>query len=211
MKILLLGAAGRISRYVHQNILSETNHDLVLFARNATQRIPLTHPERETLIDGDFADKETVEQAMGDVDFVYLNEAANPAHIENIIEAMDNHHVEHLVGASSLGIYDEVPGKFGAWNKQMIGQYLTGHRACADLIEGSKLKYTLLRMAWLYDEAGNERYVLTDKGEPFVGTQVTRQAIARLVMDILSDPEKFAYRNVGVSEPNTEWDKPSFY
>jgi hypothetical protein len=43
------------------------------------------------------------------------------------------------------GIYDEVPGKFGAWNRENIGPYLPPFRKAADLIEASSLDYTIPR------------------------------------------------------------------
>ncbi len=43
------------------------------------------------------------------------------------------------------------------------------------------------------------------------GTQVTRQAVVKLVTDIVNDSKLYAAQSIGVVEPNTEWDKPSFY
>jgi uncharacterized protein YbjT (DUF2867 family) len=37
MKLLILGAAGQISRLLITRLLKETDHELVLLARNATQ------------------------------------------------------------------------------------------------------------------------------------------------------------------------------
>ena len=54
--------------------------------------------------------------------------------------------------------------------------------------------------------------MLTQKGEPFVGAEVTRQAVAQLIVDIVSaDDSRFIKKSLGVSESKTDWDKPSFY
>jgi hypothetical protein len=81
--------------------------------------------------------------------------------------------VQRLIFVASLGIYDEVPGKFGTWNRRQIGAYLPPFRRAADLIESSGLNYTILRPAWLTDEDEVD-YETTDRNEPFRGTEVSR-------------------------------------
>ena len=78
MKVLILGTAGQISQMVRKNLLVETNHELVLYARNANQRLSLISPDRETIISGDFQDYVTLLEAMKDVDIVYLNDMNHP-------------------------------------------------------------------------------------------------------------------------------------
>jgi hypothetical protein len=74
------------------------------------------------------------------------------------------------------------------------------------------LDYTILRLTWLYNEKGNTKYSLTQKGEPFRGTEVTREAVSQLVVDILNDGSgKYVQKSIGVSEPDTDGEKPSFY
>ena len=212
MNILLLGAAGQVSRYLHENLLNETDHNIILFARNAFDRIEVRDPRRETLIEGDFANKEDLNKAMQvqDIDLVYLDEAVRPEHVQNIVLTMKDNNLDRLIVASALGIYNELPEKFEEWNNEQIGSVLPGLKESADIIERSSLKYTIMRMAWLYDEDGNENYELTDKEETFRGTQVARQAIARFVMDMLEDLERYENRSVGISQPNTQGYKPLF-
>lgn len=210
MNILLLGAAGQVSRYLHENLLNETEHNLVLFARDASGRIEVTDSERETLVNGDFENKEDLEDAMQNIDLVYLDEAVNADHVQNIVLTMKEKNIDRIIVASTLGIYDELPEKFEEWNNEQLGSVVDKLKESADVIESSSLKYTLMRMAWLYDEDGNEEYELTDKGETFKGTQVSRQAIARLVMDILNDLESYENRSIGVSQPDTQGFKPIF-
>lgn len=212
MNILLLGAAGQVSRYVHENLLNETDHNLILFARDVFNRIEVTDAHRETLIEGDFENTEDLNEAMQvqNIDLVYLDEAVNPDHVQNVTLTMKENNIDRIIVASALGIYDELPEKFEEWNNEQIGSVLPPAKESADIIESSSLKYTIMRMAWLYDEDGNEDYELTDKGETFKGTQVARQAIARLVMDILNDLENYENRSIGVSQPDTQGFKPIF-
>jgi len=117
--------------------------------------------------------------------------------------------VKRLIFVASLGIYDEVPGKFGEWNRREIGPYLPPFRRAADVIEASGLNYTILRPAWLTDEEEVD-YETTERNEPFRGTEVSRRSVAALIVKIIDSPELSARRNLGVNKPNTEGDKPAF-
>lgn len=212
MKILILGAAGQISQLVTNKLLKETNHSLVLFARDGSRRIKISDSSREQIIDGDFTDFNLVKKALDGVDAVYLNDMNSIVGVKTVVEAMEECNVNILISASILGIYGEVPGAFGKWNERMVGKAgIKSQRQAADIIENSNLNYTILRLTWLYNQTGNEDYYLTQKGEPFVGAQVTREAVAQLIVDIIEKPDEYANRSIGVSEPNTNWSKPSFY
>jgi uncharacterized protein YbjT (DUF2867 family) len=120
--------------------------------------------------------------------------------------------VKHGLGRifiTALGIYDEVPGAFGAWNRSQIGPMLGPYRAAADAIEESSLDYTILRPAWLTD-ADEVSYEVTQRDEPFKGTEVSRKSVAALVTDIVTHPDRWVRANLGVNKPGTDGDKPAF-
>lgn len=215
MKILILGAAGQIAQLVTKDLLKESNHELVLFARNASRRLNNYQDDRVTLIDGDFNDRTTLQDAMKGIDLIYLNDMGDSKAIKNIIETMKEQNVNKIIGASILGIYDEVTGKFGEWNNQMIGhsQRLDEQKLSAKTIENSGLSYTLLRLTWLYNDNNDEDYALTEKGEPFVGAEISREAVTKLIKDIIADhSNSFIERSIGVYRPGSEkLNKPSFY
>lgn len=213
MKLLILGAAGQIPEYLVSMLLAQTDADLHLLARDATRRIVVTDKARETLIDGDITDVPTLTAAMRGIDVVYVNPAGGTDIARPVIEAMNRAGVKRIIVNSILGIYGEVPGAFGAWNRRMVGDGAIAERAkAAELYEQSGLDYTLLRLSWFYNQDGNTRYKLTKKGEPFDGAQITRQAIAQCVVDIIGDTSgRFIGQSLGVAEPDTNWDKPSFY
>lgn len=212
MKILILGAAGQIGRMITTKLLEETNHQVVLYARNAHSRLNASDPSRVEIVDGDFDDKEKLAKAMNGVDMVYLNDMNSPTATTTIVAAMKKAGVSTIIGATILGIYDEVVGEFGKWNTQMVGTAgIDRHKESAKIIETSGLSYILLRLTWLYNQEENENYIISKKGEPFIGAQVTRQAVTRLIMRIIEDPNQFENASLGVSEPNTDWAKPDFY
>jgi uncharacterized protein YbjT (DUF2867 family) len=213
MKILILGAAGQIGRMLTEDLLRQTEHTVVLYAREANRRLQSIDSQRITIQDGDFKDNESLAAAMEGVDLIYLNAMDDRIGILNILATMQEKSVKRIVVSSILGIYDEVPGAFGKWNKQMVGEdRIQKHASNASLIEVDQLDYTILRLTWLYNKKDNRKYLLTQKGEPFQGAQVTRQAVSQLIVDIINEPtSKFLKTSLGVSEPNTNWNKPSFY
>lgn len=214
MNILILGAAGRIGKLLTADLLAQTPYNLVLYAKDANARLRAEKSERVEIVDGDFKDPDALSSAMNRVDIVYINDLGDDRSTATIIAAMKKAGVKRVIGASILGIYDEVPGEFGRWNKRMIGSSprMQTQINSAHAIEESGLDYTLLRLTWLYDQDGNRDYVLTEKGDPFRSTQVTREAVSQLIVDIImAGDDRFIGKSLGVGEPDTEWDKPSFY
>ncbi|HIE5880330.1 NAD(P)H-binding protein [Stenotrophomonas maltophilia] len=102
-----------------------------------------------------------------------------------------------------------MPGAFGEWNKEEIGQYLPPYRTSADLIEASGLDYTIIRAAWLTDEDEVD-YETSEKDEPFKGTVILRKSVADLVVKIIENPTLHSRGNIGANEPGTDGDKPYF-
>ena len=150
---------------------------------------------------------------MAGIDVVYANlgNAKIEAQAKSVVAAMTKAGVKRLIWISTLGIYDEVPGAFGQWNHQMLdGGYLETYAAAAKVIEQSDLAYTIIRPAWL-SNADTVSYELTQKGEPFKGTEVSRKSIADLVVKLINDPQQHIGESLGVNQPGTDDDKPSFY
>ena len=193
-------------------LLQETDAELVLYARNANRRVANSDPSRITIVDGDFNDSAKLLEAMEGVAIVYLNDMNSPEATQTIVDAAKKSGVAKIIGATILGIYDEVIGEFGKWNARMVGRTGTNrHKESAKIIEDSGIDFTLLRLTWLYNQEDNERYMVSQKGEPFIGAQVARQAVARLIMDIIENPAIYSNKSLGVSEPNTDFPKPCFY
>lgn len=210
--VLILGAHGKIAQLVETQLLAETDHHLTLFLRNA-DRLNVTDSKRETVIEGDAADKGELIKVLDGIDIVYANLSGK--NIEDqakaVVSAIDRTNVQRLIWISTLGIYDEVPGNFGKWNHQQLdGGYLETYGAAAKVIEESDLDYTIIRPAWLSNK-DIVSYETTQKGEPFKGTEVSRKSIADLVVSLINDPSKEIRHSLGVNQPNTDGDKPSFY
>jgi hypothetical protein len=192
-------------------LLEKSDNEITLFARRANQRLTEYNENSQiTLIDGDWNNISDLREAIKGQDIVYMATGHFVEANQNIVKVMKEEHVKRLIVAGGLGIYDEVAGKFGKWNARMMGDY-TNIKKAAAVIDNSGLDYTFLRMSWLYNQDGNYNYDIVPQGQPMKGTQVTRQAIAKLISNIIASPDLYKSQSIGVVEPNTEWDKPSFY
>jgi len=212
-RVLILGANGKIARLAEHIFVDTTDADLRLYLRDAGRLSDFcdSHKLAET-VEGDATDVETLQQAMKDVDVVYANLAGNNIESEAraVVKAMHAENKTRLIWISTLGIYDEVPGKFGEWNNKTLGDYITNYAAAAKVIEDSDLDYTIIRPAWLTDKPEVD-YEVTKKGEDFKGTEVSRRSIAQVVVDVTQAPDKFNRESIGINKPNTDGDKPAWY
>ncbi|MCR6640122.1 MAG: SDR family oxidoreductase [Sporocytophaga sp.] len=208
-KVLILGAGGRIAKHAIDQLIEETDIELTLFLRNA-KRLGNIDSNRVSVTDGDVLDHLKLKEAVSGKDIVYANLAGEVDKMAMVIvEVMREADVKRLIFITTLGIYDEVPGAFGEWNKSMISQYLGPYGKAAEIIENSGLDYTIIRPAWLtdYDEID---YETTQKGEPFQGTEVSRKSVAELIVKLIQHPESGIKRSLGVNKPGTDADKPAF-
>ncbi|HWM97565.1 MAG TPA: SDR family oxidoreductase [Streptosporangiaceae bacterium] len=206
-KVLVLGAGGQIARWAVPMLAGE-DVELTLLLRDAGK---LADPPGDArVVEGDVLDREQLGPAVRGQDVVYANLAGDlDVQAARIVESMTAAGVQRLIFISSLGIYDEVPGAFGEWNRAQAGPLLGLYRTAADTIEASGLDYTILRPAWLTN-ADEVCYEVTRKGEPFKGTEVSRKSVAALVTDIATSPGLWPRANLGVNKPGTDGDRPSF-
>ena len=199
-KVLVLGAGGQIARRA-VGMLADEDVELTLLLRDASKLADA--PGSARVVEGDVLDREQLDPAVRGQDIVYGNLAGDlDAQAARIVESMTTADVGRLIFITALGIYDEVPGTFGEWNRRQIGPLLGPYRAAADTIEESGLDYTILRPAWLTN-ADEVSYEVTQKDEPFKGTEVSRKSVAALVTDIATTPDLWSRANLGVNKPGT--------
>lgn len=208
--VVILGASGQIARWVVQSLAGNTAIHQTLLLRDAT-KLTGKEPANASVILGDVLNKKLLKKALTDQDIVYANLSGEDLDIqaEAIISAMQGSNVKRLIFVLSLGIYDEVPGAFGEWNRAIIGEDLKPYRRAADAIEASGLDYTILRPAWLTDEDESD-YEITGRHESFKGTVVSRKSVAGVVSSVILNPQQYRGANIGINKPGTDADKPYF-
>lgn len=213
-KITVLGASGQIAQLAEKLFLKDNNNELVLFLRHP-QKLNQSELDkrREKIIVGDASKLAELLPAIQGADIVYANLAGSNIEdqAKTVVKAMDEAGVKRLIWISSLGVYDEVPGKFGEWNKNILGSYLTTYRAAADQVTTSNLDYTIIRPAWLTNKDEVDYEMTKGANTPFKGTEVSRLSVASYVNDLVENPSKDIQANVGLNKSNTDGDKPAWY
>lgn len=208
--VLILGASGQIAQWVVKALAGNQNLSQTLFLRD-TRKLTGQEPANARVVIGNVLDKKLLKQAMAGQDIVYANLIGEDLdkQAQAVIAAMQATGVKRLVFVLSLGIYDEIPGKFGEWNRALISEELKPYRSTADDIEASGLDYTILRPAWLMDEDEVD-YEITAKEQDFKGTVVSRKSVGDLIAKIITNPALYVGESLGVNKPNTDGDKPYF-
>jgi len=206
MNVLILGANGAIARLVETGIIGDRafgDVKLTMFLRDKS-RVDDLLSGQSLAVEGDVSSFKDLNDAMEDQDIVldFTGADRDLMTTKNIVQVMESNGIQRIVSLNTLGIYNEVPGRFGSWNNFTLGSRIKTGKAAADLYKGSELIYTTLRLAWLDDDA-QINYELTEKGQSFKGAKVSRRSIASIILKIIDDPDYLANRDVGVGRPKS--------
>lgn len=221
MNVLILGANGQIARIVEEHILHEekfANVKLTLFLRNSQRLSSLARNPRVTIVDGDIANYADVNKAMNGQDIVFIatvDHGVDNAITKNVIRAMQENDVKRVIssnilGIYILGIYNEVPGEFGAWNLKQVKWGLKAAQNADQLLADSGLSYTTLRLPWLNDR-DEIKYTITHKNESYLGVSGSRKSMADVVLKIIANPNYLANDSVGIADPDTQGESRPVY
>lgn len=211
VKVVVLGAHGQVAQIAERFMFADRDVKTSLFLRDAKRMADKAN--EATIFEGSAIDAAQLEKAMKGQDIVYANLGGKDdidLEAEATIEAMHNANVKRLIWISTLGIYDEVSGKFGEWNKETLGDYITEYAKAAKRIEDSDLDYTIIRPTWMTDK--NEvDYEKSKKGEEIKDTEVSRKSVAAYIYHLIKNPKEDVRESIGLGKPGTEGDKPSWY
>lgn len=202
--ILILGANGRIARIVEQRLINESDAHLTLVLRNAG-RLKVIDKNRESIIDGDVSDINLLLSVMANQDVVYANLAGNMELLAKaVVKSMISDKVKQLIWVTGSGLYHETPEPFGSWVEKTVGHASKEDtRKAARIIEKSDLQYTIIRAAFMTDDTDID-YELTQKGEIFKGTMISRASIADLILNIIFKPNQYIRESIGIAKPGTD-------
>lgn len=204
--VLVIGASSRIAQWADQMLAEQDDINLTLFLRHPDNLS--TNLQKENIIVGDATDLSAVQSAVKGMDIVYASLAGDvQTAAKTIVKAMDNENIKRLIWTSSLGIYNEIPGEFGRWNQQVLGDYYHKYRLAADIVENSDLDYTIIRPAWLTNDDEID-YETTHRDDPFKGTEVSRKSVASFAVKVINNPTIAIRDSIGVDKPGTDGDRP---
>lgn len=214
--ITILGAAGQIAQKLTATLLTYTDMHLTLYGRQLSTRL---HPEileheRVTVIEGSFQNPAKLEEAVTNAEIVFVGAMESGSDMAAIVKALSRKNVRRVIGLSMAGLSGEFPAALEKWTFDSLPiSYVQGERQARNLLRESNLNYTILRLTWLYNDSENTNYELIPEGVQFNDAQVTREAVVKAIFDILhvDDETPFHRASIGIGEPGTHYDKPSFH
>jgi len=213
-KVLILGANGQVARIVENRVLKEQpDVELTLFLRNSSRLDALKDNVNVTIIDGDIANYDDVNNAMKGQDMVFVatvDHTSDNIITNNVVKAMEANNVTRVVETSLLGIYNEVPGEYGRWNYSQVKSGLPAAINADKTLAESGLTYTTLRFPWLNDR-DEVKYVITHKDEAYVGVSGSRQSMADVIVKIIADEKYLANDSVGIADADTQGEDRPVY
>lgn len=187
-KVIVIGASGSLAKYVIDTLQRIPDVHLTLLARNRSRMNNDT--ANCTVVEADVMDYAKLKNAISGQDIVYVNLAGDLEPMaKNIVQAMQETGVKRIIAISSIGIYNTP-----------LKPVLAPYRKLADVIEASGLDYTILRPDW-FTYADEIDYVLTKKGEPEIGTAISRKSIATFIALLVNNPDLHVKDNLGISKP----------
>ena len=214
--ITILGAAGQIAQKLTATLLTYTDMHLTLYGRQLSTRL---HPEileheRVTVIEGSFQNPAKLEEAVTNAEIVFVGAMESGSDMAAIVKALSRKNVRRVIGLSMAGLSGEFPAALEKWTFDSLPiSYVQGERQARNVLRESNLNYTILRLTWLYNDSENTNYELIPEGVQFNDAQVTREAVVKAIFDILhvDDETPFHRASIGIGEPGTHSDKPSFH
>lgn len=211
-KVIVIGANGLTAQQVISRLIKQPNVQLSLFVRQASKLHTVHDDKQINILGGDAINMDDLRAAIQGQDIVISTLGGMDLDVktENIVKVMRELGVKRLIAISAGGIYDELPEPFNSWDKQVVGYTRPTNLRTAEVIEHSPLEYTILRPVWLTDKS-SEEFQLTKKGEVFKGTETSRASLGRFIANIVENPQLHIRENLGISQPNTEADRPAAY
>ena len=214
--ITILGAAGQIAQKLTATLLTYTDMHLTLYGRQLSTRLHPEILEHEcvTVIEGSFQNPAKLEEAVTNAEIVFVGAMESGSDMAAIVKALSRKNVRRVIGLSMAGLSGEFPAALEKWTFDSLPiSYVQGERQARNVLRESNLNYTILRLTWLYNDPENTNYELIPEGAQFNDAQVTREAVVKAIFDILhaEDETPFHRTSIGVGEPGTHYDKPSFH
>jgi uncharacterized protein YbjT (DUF2867 family) len=210
-RVALIGANGRSAREITSRLLGRESVELTLFLRRP-ERLDQATREMARVVAGDAHDREALAAALTsqDIVIVALGGMDLDETTANVVDVAEASSVPRIVTINAGGIYDELPEPFNAWDFSRAGDTRPVNLRAAEVVEASSLEYTILRPVWLTNKPDLE-VVLTRKGEQFRGTETSRASVAQFIVSIVDEPARRVGENLGITQPNTDGDKPAAY
>ncbi|MGY4795464.1 NAD(P)-dependent oxidoreductase [Lysinibacillus fusiformis] len=192
MKILILGASGRVGSHMVELALKD-QHEVTLLVRNP-DKIP-HHQQQLRVIQGDVLNKQDVEQAMVNVDVVVsaLNTDGGDtlsASLPLILEAMTKQQVKRIITIGTAGILQSrvtptILRYQSTESKRKSTVAAQEHQRVFEQLQQSAMDWTIVCPTYLPDGAWTGNYRVERNFLPEGGSKIS-----------VADTADFAYQQI---------------
>ncbi len=199
MKVLILGATGLLGSALTEKMIEKDHYELTLFSRHATEKYK--NSNNVTVIDGDATSEKDLRNVIKGKDVVYCAISGNelPIVASNLVKIMQDENVQRLLFMGAVGIYNEIPDEIDGDDNLDNEPAQIPNRKAVDIIEASKLNYTILRPGYLRD-GHEEDFVLTKKGEQAKGYITTIPSVVNLIISLIDNERLYTQESVSITK-----------
>lgn len=199
MKVLILGATGLFGSALTAQMMKNSNAELTLFSRHASDKY--TESDKVTVMNGDAALEDDLRKAVKSQDVVYCAVSGNklPTVAANLVKVMTEEKVQRLLFMGAVGIYNEIPDEIDGDDNLKNEPAQIPNREAVDIIEASKLNYTILRPGYLRDGSKDD-YVLSVKGEQAKGYISTIPSVVNFAISLINNKTLYVCESVSITK-----------
>lgn len=122
-----------------------------------------------------------------------------PKVAECLVKVMTAKKVDRLIFTGAVGIYNEIPEEIDGDDNLDNEPAQIPNRKAVDIIEASRLNYTVLRPGYLRDGDEND-FVITLKGEPAKGYITSVSSLVNLILRLISDERLYSRESVSITK-----------
>ncbi|MGM9970159.1 MAG: NAD(P)H-binding protein [Anaeroplasma sp.] len=197
MNVLILGATGTFGKELTNKLLRDTEYKLTLVSRNAKEIYK--DNDRIKVFNIDATKKKELEQVLDNQDIVYCTISGDdlPIVAENLVQCEDK--IKRLLFMGAVGIYNEIPKDMDDEDNVDNNPDQVPNRKAADILENSKIKYTIFRPGYLRDGKEDD-YVITRKNENAKGYITTIPSVIKIALEIMNNEDLYSYENISITK-----------
>ena len=194
MRIAILGATGNYGKKFVSELIKKTNHKLTLISKHATNYYK--NSDRIVAKNVDATNLEALKKVLEGHDIVYS--AISGYDLPSIASNLTKINIKRLIFMAAVGIYNELVGSGARFNVNNEAPQVPNKKA-VDILEKSKLNYTILRPGFLIDGKEND-YVISKKGQTPKGYRSTIPSVIKVALEIIEKPELYSLESISITQ-----------
>ncbi|WP_430510254.1 NAD(P)-dependent oxidoreductase [Gottfriedia solisilvae] len=204
MRILLLGATGRVGKQI-LNLLLEENYEVTVLVRDQ-QKLTIQHPLLK-IFQGDVLQSEDIRKSIEGIDGVIsaLNTNENETlskSMQILVPLLEEFHIQRIVTIGTAGILQSrvEPNTLrylSSESKRKSKTAASDHEKVFHLLNGSRLNWTIVCPTYLPDGPITKNYRVSENFLPADGKSISTGDTANFAVKEFFE-EKFIQYRVGI-------------